>query len=203
MTTTMTSAATRGWVMRATTVVARAFASSSRLARAIGDATAEDDERPWRRRAAHHASTPARASWSTTSMTAGRTADDEDEDASVLAPGELARVARLVGLNLEAMDDARESFARDVEEVVRLGGRLDAATSACGGEDARPMWTTRETNEGGGGDGLRMRFDAAARVYGEAGERETASAERGRLLGEAAFGTESFRYVAPRSAIEE
>ena len=210
--------ATRGWVTRATTmtvvVVARARASSSSssssstLARANGDddgaETTPEDERPWRRRATHRASAPARASWSTTSMmTAPTRIDDDEEESSVLAPGELASVARLVGLNLEAME-ARERFARDVEEVVRLAGRLDAATAARDGEDARPMWTTRETNEDGGGeDGLRMRFDAAARARGEAGERETASAERGRLLGEAAYGTESFRYVAPRSAIEE
>ena len=48
-----------------------------------------------------------------------------------------------------------------------------------------------------------MRVDAAARVNGEVGEREMARAERERLLGEAAFGTREFRYVAPRSAIEE
>lgn len=203
----LTAATTRRWVMvMRTTLTARAVASSSRRARAIGDDDGEEtppepeaDERPWRRRATHHARTPARASWSTTSMTAR----DDDDDKAVLAPGELASVARLVGLNLESSMEARERFARDVEEVVRLAGRLDAATPARDGEDARPMWTTRETNEDGGGDGLRMRFDAAARARGEAGERETASAERGRLLGEAAFGTESFRYVAPRSVIEE
>ena len=86
--------------------------------------------------------------------------------------------------------------------MVRAAGRLDAAAVARDDEDARPMWTTRETSEGGG-DGLRMRVDAAARVHGEVGERETARAERERLLGEAAFGTREFRYVAPRSAIEE
>ena len=113
--------------------------------------------------------------------------------------GELDAVARLA--NLRPPEEEEEGFARDVEEMVRAAGRLDAAAEARDDEDARPM-TTRETSEGGG-DGLRMRVDAAARVHGEVGERETARAERERLLGEAAFGTREFRYVAPRSTIEE
>ncbi len=124
---------------------------------------------------------------------------DARDGRPVIARGELDAVARLANLRPSEED---ESFARDVEEILRFAGRLDAATEARDDEDARPMWTTRETSEGGG-DGLRMRVDAAARVNGEVGERETARAERERLLGEAAFGTREFRYVAPRSAIEE
>ena len=180
----------------------RAFVSCARLALgansnaddAAREATRDDDEDPWRRRATHHASTPSRASWSTTSMTT-----DARDGRPVIARGELDAVARLANLRPPEEDG---SFARDVEEILRFAGRLDAATEARDDEDARPMWTTRETSEGGG-DGLRMRVDAAARVNGEVGERETARAERERLLGEAAFGTREFRYVAPRSAIEE
>ena len=84
---------------------------------------------------------------------------------------------------------------------MRAAGRLDAA-EARDDEDARPMWTTRETSEGGG-DGLRMRVDAAARVHGEVGERETARAgESGcwerRRSGRGSFGT-SRRGVRSRS----
>ena len=179
----------------------RAFVSCARLALGansnaddVSREAARDDEHPWRRRATHHASTPSRASWSTTSMTT-----DARDGRPVIARGELDAVARLANLRPPEED---ESFARDVEEILRFAGRLDAATEARDDEDARPMWTTRETSEGGG-DGLRMRVDAAARVNGEVGERETARAERERLLGEAAFGTREFRYVAPRSAIEE
>ena len=181
----------------------RAFVTCARLALgansnaddAAREATRDDDEDPWRRRATHHASTPSRASWSTTSMTT-----DARDGRNVIARGELDAVARLA--NLRPPEEEEEGFARDVEEIVRAAGRLDAAAEARDDEDARPMWTTRETSEGGG-DGLRMRVDAAARVNGEVGERETARAERERLLGEAAFGTREFRYVAPRSAIEE
>ena len=183
----------------------RAFVTCARLALgansnaddAAREATRDDDsdEHPWRRRATHHAATPSRASWSTTSMTT-----DARDGRAVMTRGELDAVARLA--NLRPPEEEEEGFARDVEEMVRAAGRLDAAAEARDDEDARPMWTTRETSEGGG-DGLRMRVDAAARVHGEVGERETARAERERLLGEAAFGTREFRYVAPRSAIEE
>ena len=190
------------------TAPSRAFVTCARLALgansnaddAAREATRDDDdddddERSWRRRATHHAATPSRASWSTTSMTT-----DARDGRAVMTRGELDAVARLA--NLRPPEEEEEGFARDVEEMVRAAGRLEAAAEARDDEDARPMWTTRETSEGGG-DGLRMRVDAAARVHGEVGERETARAERERLLGEAAFGTREFRYVAPRSAIEE
>ena len=137
----------------------RAFVACARLALGANahaddvarEATRDDDEDPWRRRATHHAATPSRASWSTTSMTT-----ETRDGGAVLARGELDAVARLAFLR--PPEEEEEGFARDVEEMLRAAGRLDAAAEAREDEDARRRRRREEQGaDRGGGERVAER----------------------------------------------
>ena len=145
-----------------------------------------DDETPWRRRAEHHEATPRAPTWSTTALgdsNATRTKEPIDRV-------ELENVARLANVRIDDVDATLE----DVNGILRFVEALDGADVA----GVAPMWSAHDA-----ADGLRMRFDAAARraeAGGEAGERELAALPRERALREAKYARDGDEFfIAPNS----
>jgi len=164
--------------------------TARRMMRAVCDA----GERRWCARVGAHAVMAVTPSWSTDDLVSGRA-----RDANARATREeVDRARALAGLRSSESVEEAEAFAREVEGILDVCGTLDGTATA----RAEAMWTTRETTEDGG-EGLRMRFDASARGGGDAGERELASVDRGRLMREARFANGE-TYAAPgRAASEE
>ncbi|CEF99647.1 unnamed product [Ostreococcus tauri] len=165
---------------------ARALAAASIAARASGA------EASWARASAH-GTMRTTAAWSVEETTTTRASTRARAN-----EGETMRAIALAGLEAPSDADERAVFVRDVEEILEMCARLDEAEEA---ETAEAMWTTRETNAVTG-EGLRMRFDASARVGAGTGETELASVDRGRLLREAKYSAGEF-YVSPGKAKSE
>lgn len=177
----------RGVAMPRAMAAAWSAIDPRRVLSSLASSAPGDDEKPWRRRAEHHEATPRAPTWSTTALGANATGTKEPIDRV-----ELENVARLANVRIDDVDATLE----DVNGILQFVEALDGADVA----GVAPMWSAHDA-----ADGLRMRFDAAARraeAGGEAGERELAALPRERVLREAKYARDGDEFfIAPNSGM--